>query len=173
MTQEHRDYIAWIQDLATRHASPSLQPFNLLNPNPATKRSIETKTIPLLTLPTERVTPPYPSPLIMNQITISEIINQDYYAIFYPGQYSEEIGFKTKDILIIDPCYDRITSGELVLVRCETTIDIKRYFALQTPQNPLIQFKPETPNQTTLFSADDHPSFSIFGKVVFSLSKHS
>ena len=128
--------------------------------------------IPLMSTPQQKITPPYPQDLIYNHITISEVMSSYYYAIRYDGTSLDSNEFNRNDILVIDPMYQYLQTNDYVLVKLGKKVSIQQYKLLQSDRQLFIQFEPESTKHNLIFDPVNQRGFEIFGKVVFSLKSY-
>lgn len=132
--------------------------------------------VPVFEYPKKKITPPYSEKEIISHINISEIVNsKSYYGIFYKKEaHTESIGFSNNDLLIIDPIQDNLEQGDVVLVKIQNKVVIRKSDILKTSESTFVQFTPHLVESMDLFDLkkDANKKFEIFGKVVLAIKKY-
>jgi transcriptional regulator with XRE-family HTH domain len=120
--------------------------------------------IPLIRYPKKRPDQPIMRSQTIEQLTVSCIINESFYAISFQEAYDKEIGFKKRDILIIDPRVETISSGDLVLVRLFGDVQVKKIFKFEVGGISHLEFSPVDDNNKLIFEQSSK-DYELFGKV--------
>jgi transcriptional regulator with XRE-family HTH domain len=145
-----------------------------------TKRSLITELkgntiIPVFEYPKKKIVPPYNEMETISHINISEIISSNgYYGIFYNKEaHTESVGFSSQDLLIIDPLQELTQDGDIVLVRINNKVVVRKIDILKTSDSAFIQFTPHLAEAMDLFDLkkDINKKYEIFGKVVLAIKK--
>lgn len=130
--------------------------------------------IPIFSYPKTRLIPPYEDKKPKQHILLSNVFaSERYYGLFYKDTYStNEISLKTGDLVIIDPLFERLKTGDNVLVKLFDEVVIRQYSILQIDNRFEIQFLPFPPASTNSFDFNkDKDKFEIFGKAVLAIKR--
>ncbi len=100
--------------------------------------------IPIFDYPDKKIAPPFEDHNPGKFIKLSNMFtSNNYYALFYRETYStNELNFRAGDLIFIDPLFDRINSGDIVLVKIYDEVVFRRYSILQIEEEFKIQFLP-------------------------------
>jgi len=124
--------------------------------------------IPLIRYPKKRPEYPILRTQIIEQVTVSSIINESYYAVNFQDNYHESIGFKKRDLIVINPDTSTVSSGDRVLVRVNGDVTIKRAYFFDIDGVSHIEFSPMVEHQKVIFQADSK-DFELFGRVAYAV----
>lgn len=127
--------------------------------------------IPLLKYPKENPCRPFLQSQISEQLLISCIVNDNFYAIQVHDNSSVELGFKKRDIVIINPEFS-ISNNDLVLVKLDTHVSLKRVYLFSIGEVNHIEFLPSLSDQRIIFKQSSQ-DYEIFGKVVHSVLSYT
>ena len=171
-----RPFMAMVEELSERAArAQSVQSLS----RPHTFLDDRTQRIPILKMPSHYMHAPYPPHLIMDWFVNNDIVNEGYFAIKGDQLRFAPKEFGPHDLVLIDPDYKELKTGDYVLVKLDSKVTIK-HIKLQAldkkEKSYIVTFFPADETDSSVYTYNDKGKSdiiqSIFGKVVFSLKRY-
>lgn len=133
------------------------------------------RNIPIFEYPKQQVLPPYKNILPISFLNDKLPLEKPYFGVIYNEPEELDLDFKKGDILILDPQFKTLNSGDFVLVKIGNRVIFRRYKEIGSGADAFCQFLPTVPTEEEqIFKASDIDTlYQILGKMAYSLRKYT